>query len=68
METTLSRIQAWFAELYQLGTYLGLNADPEKSFIIASSENLDIATSLFKEEGSKINTVMIYLGGFICSK
>ena len=51
---TLSRTKAQFVELWWLGIPLGYHTDPDKRFVVTSSEDVAIATYLFQDYCIKI--------------
>ena len=61
-------MKAQFVELCRIGPSIGCHPDPDKSSIITYLYNLDIATSLFQENGFNITTGIRYIGGFIGSE
>ena len=54
-----------FSELYRMVTTILYHKEPSNSFLVNSTGNIDLSTSLFTEEGFKIDTGLRYLGGYL---
>ena len=65
LASSYSRIKAWFVELIRIGPSLRYHPDLEKSLLVTSEANLNLATTFFSEEGFKIKIGLRYLGGYI---
>ena len=58
-------IKEWLTELFRIGPSLGYHPDTGYIYLITLAENKELDMAYFWEEGLKIRTVFIYLGGFM---
>ena len=62
---TFDCIKVWFTELCSIRLSLGYHPEPDKRFLVTSTENTELATAHFNEKGFKIRTSFRYLGIFL---